>query len=57
LLVPLGMGAYLVLCGVLLRGHALRPAFYLFFFISGPGPAFVLWAGCVINLFSAAFCA
>jgi|JI6StandDraft_1071083.scaffolds.fasta_scaffold247214_2 hypothetical protein len=57
LLVPFTMGAYLLLSGTFLRSGALKLAISLFFLLSVPGVAAVLWAGCALRIFSDAFCA
>ena len=57
LLVPFGMGAYLLLSGLFLQNDALKRAIVFLFVIVGPSLAFVSWAGCALQIFSNSFCA
>ena len=57
LLVPFGMGTYMLLSGLFLRIDALRLAIVLLLVIVVPGIAFVSWAGCALRILSNSFCA
>lgn len=56
LLVPFGMGAYLLLSGLMLQPDALRKAIFLLLVIVGPGLTFATWAGCELQIFPASIC-
>jgi hypothetical protein len=56
LLIPFGIGAYLLLSALILQTDALRRAIVLLFVIIGPGLALATWAGCELQIFSSSFC-